>query len=832
MFSPNVKDFEKLGLFYLGRSFDPVNRKAGDELVMYDSRDLVTHAVCVGMTGSGKTGLCLSLLEEAAIDNVPAIAIDPKGDLSNLLLTFPKLLPEDFQPWIDDGEASKAGVTPEEFAAQQATMWKKGLAEWGEDGERIQKLKDSADFRIYTPGSQAGLSLSILKSFTVPPQAVLDDAESLSEQVTTTATSILGLLGVEGDPLQSREHILISNILSDSWAKGEDLDLAGMIPKIQTPPFNRVGVIELDSFFPAKDRFALAMKLNNLMSSPGFSGWLEGDALDIGALLNSPSGKPKISIISIAHLSDSERMFFVSLLLNQVLSWVRSQTGTSSLRALLYMDEIYGYFPPVATPPSKRPLLTLLKQARAYGLGIVLATQNPADLDYKGLSNTGTWFLGRLQAERDKMRVLEGLEGAAAAQSAAFDRAGMDKILSGLGKRTFLMHNVHEDHPQVFQVRWALSYLRGPLTRQQIKVLMDPFKKESPSKAKAAPKAPTVTISKPSSKTAPSEPPSVSTSTSSSNRPLLPPEVPQFFLPLRGKTPAAASLVYRPMVLGCGEIFYTDTKSGVSGKVETALLAPLSHEAVTLEWDEAKPIEIDPDDLEKEHAGPAQFESIPTPASKAKSYSAWTKAFVDNLFRTQTLEVFKSEQLSAYSQPSESEKAFRVRIQQLAKEARDAELDRLRAKYAPKLEAVDEKIVKADLALEKETAQARHSTLSSIVNLGTTVLGAFLNRKKITTTTLNKAGTAVRNVGTTMKESDDVALAEQRANDARQEALDLEAEFRQESRNLEKRFDAWNEQLVTFAIKPKKVNITAKLVALVWTPHWSDSDGELTAAWE
>ena len=827
MFSPTIQEYEKLGLFYLGRSFDPVTRKAGDDLIMYDSRDLVTHAVCVGMTGSGKTGLCLSLLEEAAIDNVPAIAIDPKGDLSNLLLTFPQLRGEDFLPWVDDGEARKEGLSTNDFAAKQASLWKSGLAEWGQDGARIQRLKDSAEFRIYTPGSQAGLPISILKSFAAPPLAIREDNEALNEQVTTAANSILGLLGVEGDPLQSREHILIANILNVAWKDGTDIDLGALIPKIQNPSFGRVGVIELESFFPAKDRFALAMKLNNLMASPGFSSWLEGDALDIGALLNAPNGKPRISIISIAHLGESERMFFVSLLLNQVLAWVRTQTGTSSLRALLYMDEIYGYFPPVATPPSKRPLLTLLKQARAYGLGIVLATQNPADLDYKGLSNTGTWFLGRLQAERDKMRVLEGLEGAAAAQSAAFDRQGMDKILSGLGKRTFLMHNVHEDQPAVFQVRWALSYLRGPLTRQQIKQLMDPLKAIENTITPAPRQGdPSVAATEKAKPTSPASTPK------EHQRPLLPPEVPQFFIPLRTKSQEGASLVYKPMVLGCGEVYFAETKSGISSKVPVSLLVALSEEALTLDWDEAKSVELTPDDLEKDQAAAAHYEAIPGPASKAKSYVAWTKAFVDVLYRTRTLELFKSPSLGEWSQADETEREFRVRLQQAAKEARDTELERLRAKYAPKLAAIDEKIRKAEQAADREASQARNSTLSSIVNVGATVLGAFLGRKKISTTTVNKAGSALRNVGQSMKESEDVNRAEQNAAAYRQQAFDLETEFRTESRDLEKRINPLTEPLETVALKPKKTNITPKLVALVWTPHWADADGTLTSAWE
>ncbi len=402
--------------------------------------------------------------------------IDPKGDLANLLLTFPQLCGEDFAPWINEDDARKKGLSPEDFAAQQAELWKKGLNEWGQSGERIQRLKDAAEFVVYTPGSNAGLPVSILKSFAAPAQEILDDVELLRERVSTTTTSLLGLIGVDADPIKSREHILFSTILDQAWRKGQDLDLASLIQQIQTPPLSKVGVLDLDSFYPSKERFALAMQLNNLLAAPGFSAWLEGEALDVGQMLYSLSGKPRIAIFSIAHLSDAERMFFVTLLLSQTLGWIRGQSGTTSLRAILYMDEIFGYFPPVANPPSKAPLMTLLRQARAYGLGVVLATQNPVDLDYKGLANTGTWFIGRLQTERDKARVLEGLEGAAASSGKKFDKQQMEQLLAGLGSRVFLLNNVHEDAPEVFQSRWTLSYLRGPLTRTQIKLLMEPVK--------------------------------------------------------------------------------------------------------------------------------------------------------------------------------------------------------------------------------------------------------------------------------------------------------------------------------------------------------------------
>ncbi|MDZ7377536.1 MAG: ATP-binding protein, partial [candidate division KSB1 bacterium] len=543
-----MQDFEKLGVFYLGREYDLEKKQAREELLLYNSKDLVTHAVCVGMTGSGKTGLCIGLLEEAAIDGIPAIIVDPKGDLPNLLLTFPELEPKDFLPWVNAEDAQKKGVSLEEYAAQQANLWKKGLADWGQDSSRIKRLREAADFTIYTPGSNAGIPVSILKSFAAPPQVIMEDSDLLRERINTTVTSLLNLMGIEADPLQSREHILLSNILDSTWQKGQDLDLAGLIHAIQTPPMTKIGVFDIESFFPSKDRFALAMKLNNLLAAPGFSVWLEGEPLDIDRILYTSDGKPRMSIFSIAHLNDAERMFFVSLLLTQLLGWMRTQSGTTSLRSIFYMDEIFGYFPPVANPPAKAPLMTLLKQARAFGLGIVLATQNPVDLDYKGLSNTGTWFIGRLQTDRDKQRVLDGLEGASAS-GGKFNRKKMEQILAGLGKRIFLMNNVNEDEPVIFETRWVMSYLRGPLTRTQIKQLMDP-KKAAISAAAGAPSTPA---------TAKSARPEAA-----ALRPSLPPEIVQYYLPIRKVQPAGATLLYEPMLLGIGKVFFSDTKLNIA----------------------------------------------------------------------------------------------------------------------------------------------------------------------------------------------------------------------------------------------------------------------------
>ncbi|MEO6185108.1 MAG: ATP-binding protein, partial [Steroidobacteraceae bacterium] len=470
-------DFEKLGAFYLGRVFDAAAGKLSDEPLLYDSRDLTTHAICVGMTGSGKTGLCLAMLEEAAIDGIPAICIDPKGDLGNLMLTFPQLAPQDFAGWVDSGEAARRNLSVEQYAAQVSQQWQAGLAEWDQAPARIAKFRDAADVAIYTPGSDSGLPLSVLQSLSPPPAELLNDGDALGERIGSIVSGLLTLLGRDADPLQSREHILLSTLLDQAWRAGRAVDLASLVASVQRPGVDKLGALDLETFFPAKERMGLALAINGLLASPRFATWTRGEPLDAQRLLFTPDGKPRIAIISIAHLSDAERMFVVTLLLNEVIGWMRRQPGTSSLRAILYMDEIFGYFPPTAAPPSKAPMLTLLKQARAYGLGVVLATQNPVDLDYKGLGNTGTWLIGRLQTERDRDRLLDGLTTALAGGGP--DREALARMVGSLTQRVFLMRNVHDDAPVLMKSRWALSYLRGPLTPAEISRLMAPRKQHA-----------------------------------------------------------------------------------------------------------------------------------------------------------------------------------------------------------------------------------------------------------------------------------------------------------------------------------------------------------------
>src|SRR4051795_4679199 len=589
----DIAAYEKLGAFYLGRPYDAARGEAAPAPLLYDSRDLLTHAVAVGMTGSGKTGLLIGLLEEAAIDHIPALVIDPKGDLADLLLTFPELRPADFAPWVDPDAAARAGRTPEAFAAKEAETWRNGLARWDQNGERIARLRAVADFAIYTPGSEAGLQVSILSSLEAPPPEVIADGDALRERIGTVVSSLLSLLDIESDPIQGREHILLASVFDAAWRSGRGLDLAALIQQIQKPPVERVGVMDLETFFPAKDRFGLAMAFNNLLGSPGFAAWLRGEPLDVDRLLYTPSGKPRVAVFSIAHLSDRERMFFVALLLNQTLGWMRAKAGTPSLRAILAIDEVFGYMPPVAEPPSKRPLLTLLKQARAFGLGVVLASQNPVDIDYKGLSNVGTWFLGRLQTERDKQRLMDGLEGAAAGGS--FARARIEQILSGLTNRVFLLHDVHQDEPVLFQTRWTLSYLRGPLTRPEIKRLMDPVKQappaapvktQEPTGVSAAAAAPTAAPAGPAQEVAP----------------VLPPDVSQRFLPLRAKP---EGIVYAPCLFATASVHYQDAKRGIDHGEEISLLTPIGDEGA--DWYAAGAVELTRDELEAEPVAGARF---------------------------------------------------------------------------------------------------------------------------------------------------------------------------------------------------------------------------------
>lgn len=834
-----MENFEKLGSFYLGREYDLSQKKIKEDLILYDAKDLVTHAVCVGMTGSGKTGLCLSLIEEAAIDSVPAILIDPKGDLCNLLLTFPGLRGEDFLPWINTDDARQKNLSPEDYANRQAETWKKGLADWGQDGARIQRLRDAVDIVIYTPGSNAGIPVSILESFAAPDPAVIEDRDLMRSRVSTLVDSLLGLVGIEADPVQSREHVFLSTLIDTAWRKGVNLDLASLIQQVQSPPITRIGVLELESFYPAKERFSLVLALNNLLASPGFSAWLEGYPLDIGSILYTPQGKPRIGIFSIAHLSDSERMFFVSLLMNQVLGWMRTQSGTTSLRAIVYMDEVFGYLPPIGNPPSKLPFMTMLKTARAFGVGLVLATQNPVDLDYKALSNTGTWFIGRLQTERDKARLLDGLEGAAAATGSSFNRKDFEQIISSLGSRVFLMNNTHEDQPVVFQTRWALSYLRGPLTRDQIKILMDSYKRSHPTWAAALPtnagseQQPTtagVVTPQTSMPTVALPTASAKITSETGHPPTLPPDISQYYIPVRGNAPAKHTLLYKPYLLGSVKINFIDTKNRINLSKSGLFITPILDEAIPVNWDDAQEIKVSANDLEKTPASGARFADLPPAAANSRNYTAWNRDFANWLYGSQALELFYSPSLKMISKLDESERDFRVRLQLAARELRDEATEALRKKYAPKQLALQERIRKAQQAVDRESSQAKQQGLQTAISFGATLLGAFTGRKGLSGA-LGKAATAARGVGRTMAASQDVGRAGETVEALKKQLVDLQAQFDAEVAAQASRIDPQSEELEMIQIKPKKTDILIQLLAFTWAPFWQDTNGTITPAW-
>jgi hypothetical protein len=796
-------DYEKLGVFYLGREFDPKANALGEDLVLYDSKDLTTHAVCVGMTGSGKTGLCLSLLEEAAIDGVPAICIDPKGDLGNLMLTFPDLAATDFEPWVDAGEAARKGLSTAQYAATIADNWKKGLAEWDQAPERISKLRAAADVAIYTPGAETGLPLSVLRSFAPPPPELLADAGALRDRVGSVVAGVLSLLGVDADPIASREHILLANILEGAWRQGLSLDMMGLIQAVQKPAFDKLGAFDLETFFPAKERLKLAMGINSLIASPGFATWMSGEPLDAQRLLFTADGKPRISIISIAHLNDAERMFIVTLVLNEVIAWMRAQSGTSSLRAILYMDEIFGFFPPTANPPAKLPMLTLLKQARAFGLGCVLATQNPVDLDYKGLANCGTWFIGRLQTERDKLRVIEGLKSALAGSE---DGGNLEALMSSLTQRVFLMRNVHDDAPVLMKTRWALSYLRGPLTGPEIARVMDARKRAATPAVPGAGAAGNAAT-----------PPAATGA-----RPPVGAGIAEYFLTA---TRGSGALLYKPMVAGFAKLHYVDAKLGLDDWRTVAVLAPLEDSGGNVSWEDAMRDGQLKARLTATPGEGAEFGDLPGAALRAGSYAAWGKSLQSHLYESARASVFCSDVLKMASKAGESEGDFRARLILAMREKRDAAVAELRKRWQDKLLKLQDQIRRAEERREREEAQLSQHKMQTAVSIGSSILGALLGRKAISATNIGRVGSAARSAGRWERESQDVDRAEENIEVLKQRLADTQREVAAEIARLETTLDAATIRLRQVEVPARKSDVAVGEVALVWAPWRKGADG-------
>ena len=810
---------EKLGSFYLGAYYNLKKRQITENVLNYDARDLTTHAVCFGMTGSGKTGLCIGLLEEAALDKVPAIIIDPKGDITNLMLQFPNLQSQDFKPWINPDDARRKGKSVEEYAQFTADLWRKGLGDWGIDSTRIKALQDSCEFVIFTPGSDAGIPISLLSSLVAPKLSFDDNSEIIREQITGTVAALLDLAGVDADPVRSREAILLATIFEYFWKNKQDLDLAKLISSIQKPPVRKLGVFDVDTFYPEKERFELAMAFNSLIASPNFQSWLEGESLDIDGLLYDDKGKPRHCIFYLSHLSERERMLFVTLLLEKILIWVRGQTGTTSLRALLYFDEVFGFMPPVAEPPSKRPLITLLKQARAFGLGCVLVTQNPVDIDYKGLTNTGTWFIGKLQTERDKKRVLDGLRGVAS--QTGIDTKDYSNLISGLSSRVFLYHNVHENEPVVFYTRWAMSYLRGPLTRSQIRQLMVNRKK-------------LITIFE-----TPDLESSMSVKASGEgllrSPPTLSPRIPQVFLPLRiSEKETKKSLIkefgsnisiervqlrYKPTIFGIGTVRFLDRKQTIDKQIEKSLIIEDLNDTSFVDWKGAKLSTLRHSDLlntkDQVSDNEAFFELAPEVANSPEEFNKLSKDLNDFLYYNSVLKLKKNNDLGVIQQPDESDRDFQIRLLQSSREERDAEVDKLKKKYAKKLDKLEDKLSKLEFDLTDDEAEYKARKREELVGAGESVLSIFMGSRRT-----SRATTIARRRRMTSKAKRKIDETKEGIARVKEDSSKLEAELKKAVDQIVKKYENIAEDLKEEEVKPKRADVKINLVALAWKPYW------------
>jgi len=778
-------DIEKSGSFYLGKIFSPATGKVTDDLLFYDSKNLTTHAVCVGMTGSGKTGLGITVLEEAGLNKIPAIIIDPKGDLTNLLLTFPNLSAEEFLPWIDASEAEKKGLSKEEYSASIAEFWKNGLKSSFEDPSRIKKLKDSTEMVIYTPASNSGIPLSILSSFKAPTEALRKDPDFMRDRILSLTSGLLGLLGVDADPIKSREQIMISTIIDQAWQKGDDLDIAGLIEQIQTPNFDRLGALDIETFFPQKDRLALSVRLNGLLASKSFQAWTEGEPLDIEKLLYTQDNKPKLSILSIAHLSDKERMFFVTLLLGEFLSWMRRQPGSSTLKAILFMDEIFGFFPPVAAPPSKLPMLSLLKTARAFGIGIVLTTQNPVDLDYKGLANCGTWFIGKLQTERDKQRVLEGLK---IASNGEINTETLDQMISSIKKRTFIMRSIHEKDPIIFETRWTMSYLKGPLTLSEIESLS----KKNKNKLK-------INVE----------------SVEKQTKPFLPKGIPEYFIK---QSNFLTDSHYLPYVLGSAKLHFVEAKINVDVWKNIFILCPIDQTGKNISLNDAEEM---PDIKAKLEANPvanSTFDELPSNVMQEKNLSLFQKAFAATLYQNQTLKMFQLSDLKMRSKPDETESDFRKRVTDALQLSQEDTIKKLKAKYSEKIALIQNKLKRADVKVAVQKQQSFYQKIEAFTSFISTIIAAFLG-KRLTKGTINQVGTTMRRAGRATKESEDVVRAEDSSKSFQDQIDDLNQQQDDEIKNLLASVNPVLNKIEEITIKPRKSDISVDEIALVWKPN-------------
>ncbi len=782
------------GELFLGGTIDPAGGERDGGNLVYEAHQLTTHGVIVGMTGSGKTGLGIIALEEALLSGIPALIIDPKGDMGNLLLNFPRFQPSDFRPWIDEGEARRKDITPDQLAADTAELWKNGLAGWEIDSARMLTLGAAAGFAIYTPGSTSGIPLNIVGSLAAPDLDWDSDAETGRDEIEGFVSSLLVLAGITADPISSPEHILLANIIEKAWRDGKSLDLATLIGQVQDPPLRKLGVFELDTFFPAKDRTKLAMRLNGLVASPSFASWLEGPPLDIRSLLYTDDGRPRASVLYLSHLSESERQFVVTLLLSKVVTWMRTQAGTSDLRALIYMDEVFGFAPPTAEPPSKKPILTILKQARAHGVGMLLSTQNPVDLDYKAMSNAGTWMIGRLQTERDKARILEGLKSA----SGAVDVTLFDRLISDLGKREFVLHSTRSKAPSVFTTRWAMSYLAGPLTRDQVSGLMK-------DKYEAPP---------------PTEQPAPDTSVAPDDSVVVP-EIaagtPVYYLdpaaPWAGDIGAARTANrFEAGIVAKVHLTYDDRYAEVDhDETWEAVFFPLGER---FDSEQALAVDYDERDFRSEPPDGATYVLPEASLDAAGFFSDATRDLQQHLLRTRSVEVFKNPDLKLYSRVGESRDDFAERCRAAAEDAADADIAKLKDRYETRIERVKSQLVAAERRVRELETDVESRRQSELLSGAGDLLSVFLGGRRRS----GGIGRAARRRSETVRTQERLETAELKLNDKHSELRAIEDELAEDVLEITDKWDAAASNLETVEIGLEKSDIVVDEVAVVWVP--------------
>jgi len=830
--------------FYLGRAYDPIKQVVSSAQVTYDPTDLTTHAVVTGMTGSGKTGLCIALLEEAALKGIPAILIDPKGDLTNLLLHFPDLAPQDFQPWVDAEQARRSGKTIEQTAMDAALSWRNGLTEWGITQERLLALKNSAQFAIFTPGSDSGIPVSVLSSLAVPELSWNENREVLREKISSTVTALLGLVGYEDiDPLRSREHILLANIFENAWSKGKNVDLTELILQTQSPPFDKLGAFPVDTFFPAKERMELAMVLNNILASPAFETWREGQSLDIASMLYTTDGRPRHNIFYLAHLSDSERMFFITLLLASVEAWMRTQAGATSLRALLYMDEIFGYLPPLRNPASKQPLLRMLKQARAFGLGLLLATQNPVDIDYKALSNAGTWFIGKLQTEQDKDRLLDGLESA----SGGVSRNVFDKLISSLGKRVFVLHNIHAKQPALFQSRWAMNYLAGPLTRIQIPALnklanADVTIQSGPKSASVSQSFSSPQAESPSfiAQSVERTPPSVTSrkperltqkSIGSQTKPPVPVGVKEYFLPQNYSLPEAfksagnsmlpeaiiEGVIYRPALVASAEVRILDRKLGVDSNVTRAAFVQTLERRGTVRWDDYLFHSHAIENAETSPAPSLRFGTIDSPLNDAKLLSALQKDFTDWVYRNSSVQARANETLKVYAGPDVSRAEFMRACADAASQKRDAEIAKATAKFDRQIRTLKDKLSREERELREDEAELSHRKWEEAGTHLENIFGGGKARRRVSSSLSKRRMTEQAKA--------DVEESVDAIDDYKKQIAELEKQREETVSEINDRWGDVVNDITDVTVVPKKTDVFINIFGIAWVPYYVVQSG-------